>query len=77
MRRASTISFEKLPGCEARAHVRGDADFAQADDFFQNGDVVAQDLELEEEAVELGFGQRVGAFEFDGVLGGQNKEGAG
>ena len=33
------------------------------------------DVDLEEEAVELGFGQRVGAFQFDGVLRRQHEEG--
>ena len=35
------------------------------------------DDELEQEAVELGFGERVGAFVLDGVLGGEDEEGVG
>ena len=60
-------------GCD----VRLDAEFAVVDDALQGGDVVAGDLELEEEAVELGLGQRVGALEFDRVLGGEDEERAG
>jgi hypothetical protein len=47
-----------------------DADFTVEDDLFQGGCIVGADFEFEEEAVELGFGKRIGAFEFDGVLGG-------
>ena len=52
-----------------------DAEFAVADDAFEGGGVVAEDFEFEEEAVDLGFRERVGAFEFDGVLGGEDEEG--
>ena len=42
-------------------------------DFFIAGGVV--DADHEHEAVELGFGEGVGAFLFDGVLGGEDEEG--
>ncbi len=54
-----------------------DAEFAVADDAFEGGGVVAEDFEFEEEAVDLGFWERVGAFEFDWVLGGEDEEGIG
>jgi hypothetical protein len=54
-----------------------DAEFAVADDAFEGGGVVAEDFEFEEEAVDLGFGERVGAFEFDWVLSGEDEEGIG
>ena len=41
-------------------------------DFFIAARVI--DADHEHEAVELGFGQRVGAFLFDGVLGGEHEE---
>ena len=34
-------------------------------------------MDIEEEAVELGFGEGIGAFEFDGVLRGEDVEGLG
>ncbi len=46
--------------------------FQDDGDFVGLGQVV--DLDVEHEAVELGLGQRVGAFHFDGVLGRQNEE---
>ena len=58
-------------GVDFRGFVAGGAveDF---DEVVVGGDL---DEELEEEAVELGFRERVGAFVFDGVLGGENEEG--
>jgi hypothetical protein len=47
-----------------------DADFTVEDDLFEGGCVVGANFEFEEEAVELGFREGIGAFEFDGVLGG-------
>ena len=45
---------------------------------FEDGALVGQvgvvDLDLEQEAVELRLGERVGAFELDGVLGGEDGE---
>jgi len=40
--------------------------------FFASGGVT--DLEFEHEAIDLGFGEGVGAFLFDGVLGGEDEE---
>ena len=74
MRRVS--SSNRVKGF--RGHHRIDlwlgAEFAVGNDALQGGHVVAGDFEFEQEAVELGFGQRVGAFEFDRVLGGEHEE---
>ena len=43
--------------------------------FFFLGDGGVADAELEEEAIELGFWEGVGAFVLDGVLGGEDGEG--
>jgi len=51
------------------------SEFAVIDDTFEGANVIAGDFELEEEAVELSFRERVGAFQFDGILGGENEEG--
>ncbi len=53
------------------------AEFAVVDDALECIDAVAGDFEFEEEAVELGFREGVGAFEFDGVLCGEDEEGGG
>ncbi len=46
-----------------------------ADDLFFFGCAGITDADLEHKAVELGFGEGIGAFLFDGVLGGHDKEG--
>ena len=46
-----------------------------AGDFDKRIEIRERHLDLEHEAVELGFGQRVGAFHFHGVLRGQHEKG--
>lgn len=53
--------------------VTGDGAF---DDGGEVGAIGIADEDLHEEAVELRFGERIGAFHFDGVLGGHDEEGA-
>ena len=51
--------------------------FARDGAFDDAGEIGARgvgDQDLHQEAIELGFGQRVGAFHFDGVLGGHDEE---
>jgi hypothetical protein len=67
----SRISCAFVTACTLR-HARGggevdDLHFVRGAQVIENG--------IEQEAVELRFGQRVGAFEFDGVLRGQHEEG--
>ena len=46
-----------------------------ADDLFLFGLGGVVDVDLEHEAVELGLGERIGAFLLDRVLGGEDEEG--
>ena len=66
--------MQKLFAAEHGVGVRFDADLAVFDDAFQHADLVAVDFQLEQKTVELRLGQRVGAFQFDGVLRSQDKE---
>ena len=58
-----------MAGAARRRHI--------AQDFALAGGVGVADAEAHEEAVELRFGQRIGAVMLHGVLGGDHHEGRG
>ena len=60
--------------CDHGGHLRLHAEFALGDDLCQRRGRIAQHLQLEQKAVHLSLWQRIGAFEFDGVLRGEHKE---
>ena len=77
MRRISSwISFSRC----GRQHVLG-LGVLDAGGLVQDAplglDLGIEDVDLHQEAVELGFGQRIGAFLLERVLGGQHVEGRG
>ena len=62
-----------LPGHHRMNH-RLHAEFTVFDDLLQRRGIVAADFEFEQKTVHLRFRQRIGAFQFDGVLGGEDKK---
>ena len=64
----------QLIGRHRPRHRRRLAPTPRGNDLFQNGHLRAGDLQLEQEPVELRLGQRIRAFQLDGVLRGQHEK---
>ena len=68
------LKLHQRRAIEHLAHVRLHAFGGARDDFGQLGGGGVADEQLEEETVELRFGQRIGAFLVDGILRGEHEE---